>query len=245
VRHPSGFSCHVVFVTPYWLKTDLMTRPAAAIFDMDGVLIDSEPFWQRAQIEVFSRIGVHLTVEDTERTMGRRIRDVVAFWHAERAWRGPTIDAVAESVVHEVIRLVQTEGEPMGGSLQAIDLLQSLGIPLSLATSSDENLIEAVLSKLGLQSAFKVRCSAADEEFCKPHPAVYLTAARRLGVSPERCLVFEDSPAGVTSAKSAGMKVVALPNPAIVDHRELAAADLVIPGLEAFGLHTLQFLFDR
>ncbi|MFV1980904.1 MAG: hexitol phosphatase HxpB, partial [Rhodothermia bacterium] len=186
-----------------------MSELKAVIFDMDGVLVDSEPFWRRAQVRIFGEVGLSLTSDDTDQTMGVRIDEVVQFWFDRRPWRGPDPDTVARDIVDEVIRLVHLEGKRMRGVTATLDLLRSLELRVGLATSSSERLIDAVLSALRLENAFSVRCSAVDEEFGKPHPAVFLTTAARLGVNPRSCLVIEDSVIGVRAGKAAGMTVVA------------------------------------
>jgi sugar-phosphatase len=211
---------------------------------MDGVLIDSEPFWQRAQLQIFSEVGLELTLEDTEKTMGVRIDEVVHFWYSQHPWTGRTVAEVSTAVVDEVIRLVGAEGFTMSGVNETIAVLEKQQIPLGLATSSDERLIEAILTKLELQDAFSVKCSAVHEQYGKPHPAVYLRAAQRLGVEPDDCLVFEDSIAGVRSAKSAGMKVVAIPAPEQFDRNEFQEADIKLRDLGDFTMDLADSLFD-
>lgn len=220
-----------------------MAHLQAAIFDMDGLLIDSEPFWQRAQMKVLGKLGLNLTTEDTEQTMGVRIDEVVRFWYERRPWSGPQPDEVAEMIVDEVIRLVHSEGERMKGVDEALELFRSLGVPIGLATSSSDRLIEAVLSALILEHVFRITTSAAHEEFGKPHPDVYLSAARKLGVEPGGCLVFEDSVYGVQAGKAAGMKVVAVPAPHQYDLPGFDEADLKLRSLAELSEYTIADLF--
>ena len=185
---------------------------SAAIFDMDGLLIDSEPLWQDAEIEIFAELGVPLSRVECTKTKGRRVDDTVAYWHARRPWRGASEKQVAERLVSRVAVLVRERGRPKAGAAHALEFFRRKGLLRALATSSGPPVIDAVLERLGLESEFAVVHSAVEEEFGKPHPAVYLTTASLLGVEPGRCLALEDSIHGVLAAKAAGMKCVAVPD---------------------------------
>ncbi|MFB2983954.1 hexitol phosphatase HxpB [Microseira sp. BLCC-F43] len=205
----------------------------AAIFDMDGVLIDSEPLWCRAEVEVFNNLGVPLTPSMCSQTMGLRTDEVVSYWYAQFPWTGASQSAVAERILSRVGFLVETEGKPMPGAVEAVQLCRSMDLPLALATSSPMSLVSLVLKRLGLQDAFDVLNSAETEEFGKPHPAVYLTTARRLGVHPSKCVAVEDSIRGMMSAKNAGMRCIVIPAAEERENPEFAAADIVLDSLEA------------
>jgi mannitol-1-/sugar-/sorbitol-6-/2-deoxyglucose-6-phosphatase len=211
-----------------------MTRPiGAVVFDMDGVLIDSEPIWRAVEREVFGRLGIEVTEEDLMRTMGVRVHDVVEGWHRRQPWEGPSPAELAEAIVDRVADTIEQDGRLNEGAVDAIDYLRGLGLPLALASSSPMRLIRAVLSMGGLEERFDVVLSAEEEERGKPDPAVYLTAARRLGVVPERCLAIEDSLAGIRAAKAAGMVCITVPEHPPEEARE-AGADLVLDSLKEF-----------
>jgi mannitol-1-/sugar-/sorbitol-6-/2-deoxyglucose-6-phosphatase len=182
----------------------------AVVFDMDGVLIDSEPMWRAVEREVFASVGIELTDEDLYPTMGVRIADVVDRWHGRHPWSEPSREAVAEAIVAGVVRTIREHGTLLDGAKGAVDRVRALGLRVALASSSPMPLIQAVLSLDGLTERFEAVVSGEDEELGKPHPAVYLSAARRLEVDPERCLAVEDSINGVRAAKSAGMACVAV-----------------------------------
>ena len=120
-------------------------------------------------------------------------------------------------------------GEPMPGVLEAIALFERSGLRLAIASSSPERLIDAVCARLKLD--IDIRCSALDEPRGKPAPDVYLAAARRLRLTPARCLAVEDSPAGVLAAKDAGMTCVAVPDPLLTGDPRYHRANLVLPSL--------------
>jgi mannitol-1-/sugar-/sorbitol-6-/2-deoxyglucose-6-phosphatase len=205
----------------------------AAIFDMDGVLIDSEPLWCRAEVEVFNNLGVPLKESMCSQTMGLRTSEVVSYWYAQFPWTGANQSAVAERILSRVGELVATEGKPMPGAVEAVQLCRRMHLPLALATSSPIHLVYLVLKRLGLQDAFDVLTSAETEEFGKPHPAVYLTTARRLGVHPSKCVAVEDSLRGMMSAKMAGMRCIVVPAAEERENPQFAAADIMLDSLEA------------
>ncbi len=206
----------------------------AAIFDMDGVLIDSEPLWQRAEVAVFGALGVPLTPERCVETRGLRIAEVVGHWYERYPWRGASVDHVAARLLSVVSDLIRDHGRPLAGALAAVELAYERCGPLAVASSSPQRLIESVVNALDIRDRFAVLHSAESEPRGKPDPGVYLTTARKLGVGPAACVAFEDSIAGVLAAKAAGMTCVALPERALRGDPRLSAADLLIATLEEF-----------
>lgn len=205
-------------------------RPDAVIFDMDGVLVDSEPLWHVAEIAAFGAVGVHLTETDCLETTGLRVDAVADHWFARRPWTGPSPRAVAADVVARMEHLLRTEGVAKPGAVEAVRFLGAQ-VRLGLASSSPDVLIGAVLDRLGIRDAFEVLRSAEHEPFGKPHPGVYLTTAAAMGVDPRRSLAIEDSGNGMRSAAAAGMRVVAVPDQAVAADA-LALAEVVLPSLE-------------
>ena len=204
----------------------------AVVFDMDGVLVDSEPIWREVEGKIFASVGIEVTDEDLFETMGVRVADVVARWHRRSPWDEPSREEVARSIVDGVAEAIQREGAFKKESIRAIDYVDGLGLRLALASSSPMRLIRSVLSIGGLADRFEVVLSAEDEERGKPDPAVYLSAARELGVLPEHCLAVEDSINGVRSAKDAGMVCVAVPVSGVTDGFE--GTDLVLGSIVEF-----------
>jgi sugar-phosphatase len=202
------------------------------IFDMDGLLIDTEPIWRRSETEVFDRLGLQLTEEQLLETMGVRVAEVVRLWYARHPWRGPSCDEVTRQIEDAVIEQVLSEGEAKPGVYGALELGSAAGLPIAIASSSSEELILAVVQRLGIGHHIDLICSAVAEPEGKPHPAVYLTAARGLNVPPESCLALEDSPNGVLSAKAAGMFCVAVPDPLLSADPRMQQADLRLESLE-------------
>ena len=188
-----------------------MNKFRAFVFDMDGLLIDSEPLWRRAEISVLNDLGVGLTDEMCRQTMGLRLDEMVEYWYDRFPWQSTSCEEVATRILHEVTQLVKTRGEALPGAETLVRNLKEQHCKLAVASSSPHSLINCVLAKLDLSDCFSVLCSAEKQEFGKPHPGVYLAAAKELAVDPGECLAFEDSLNGVNSAKGAGMSVVVVP----------------------------------
>ena len=197
---------------------------------MDGVLIDSEPLWQRAEIEIFPEVGIDLTPELCRRTMGLRIDEVVAHWYEIQPWASPSKEEVARRIVGRVGELIGHEGRLLPGVNEALGFLGSRA-RLGLASSSYYELIDAVLDGFSLRTHFAVVYSAEDEPYGKPHPGIYLTTAEKLGSDPTRSLAIEDSPNGVLAAKAARMKCIAVPEDGAERDARLRLADVTIDSL--------------
>jgi beta-phosphoglucomutase-like phosphatase (HAD superfamily) len=204
---------------------------AASIFDMDGLLIDSEVLWHEAEIEIFGGLGVPLDPRGCRSTKGMFVDEVAAHWHGHYPWDGPPPDQVAVQIVDRVIELIYAKGVLKPGAFHAIDLCARRGWGLAVASSSQYRLIDAALDHFGLLDRFDLIHSAEDEEYGKPHPAVFVTAARKLRVVPRQCLVWEDAPAGVLAAKAASMACIAVPEEGEGDHPSFGLADLVVRSL--------------
>jgi len=183
----------------------------AVIFDMDGLIIDSEPLWRKSEMEVFKSIGYHFTEDMCIQTMGMRIDEVVQYWHNIFEWREPSIDEVVDKIQKKLIENVKLHGKALDGVDYSIKMLKDNGYQIALASSSSLKIIDVVLNKLSLHNSFDVVHSAQDEEFGKPHPAVFLTTANRLNIVPENCIVLEDSKAGMLAGLNANMKVIVIP----------------------------------
>jgi sugar-phosphatase len=204
----------------------------AIIFDLDGLLIDSEPLWVRAEIEVFAAEGLVITAEQCPQTKGLRTDDVI------RHWFGSHIVEIELKLIERVATLIATEGVALAGIDHVMALARTLRCPLALASSSPMRVIEAALGRLQLK--FDVVQSAEKEPYGKPHPGVFLKTAERLGVDPVSCVVLEDSLNGVIAAKAARMRCIAVPPAEHLDDRRFAIADVILPSLAAITLEHLK-----
>ena len=138
---------------------------------MDGLLIDTEPVWRRVEVEVFGRVGVHLTEEQCLETMGVPVPDVVRLWYNRHPWEGPTLDDVTRQIAGGVVEYVRTHGEPMPGVLAAVRTVKGAGLSAAIASSSSEELIRAVMCRLGIDDCIDAIASADNELAGKPELA--------------------------------------------------------------------------
>ena len=207
---------------------------------MDGLLIDSEPLWQEAEISVFRSVGVPLTRELCRETVGVRLDQVVRHWYDRFPWHGESMKAVEARVLEEVSRLVVDRGQPMPGVRETIEMLVAANYTLAVASSSPMQLIRTALEAFGLIESFSVLHSAEVEVEGKPHPAVYFSTMSLLGVDPNNCIAFEDSVPGVLAAKGAGAWVIAVPDPADISNPAFADADVVLSSLTNFSMNDVR-----
>lgn len=197
----------------------------AVIFDMDGVLIDSEPLWKIAMEDVFKSVGCNLTRKDFQKTVGLRIDEVISYWYHHSPWEVVSKDEVERNIVLRMIELITENGSPLTGVIEMLTFLKANGLKIGLATSSYSVLINTVLDVLDIRHFFDYTHSAENEDYGKPHPAVYLTVSTFLKVQPTKCLVIEDSLNGIISGKAARMKVVCIPEKTHSPEPKLALAD--------------------
>jgi len=209
---------------------------------MDGLLVDSEILWHKAEVEIFGQLGVPLS--DARLTKGMFVSEVVDFWYSRYPWEKPSTDEVVDQLLARVGDLIESEGRLLPGALRALDLAGARG-PLALASSTPMALILRCLDHFGLTERFASIHSADVEPFGKPHPGVFLSAAAALGKAPGQCLVFEDSAAGVLAAKAAVMTVVAVPTGDDAHRPEFALADLVLASLVDLDPAWLDDVFAR
>ncbi|MEI6533251.1 MAG: hexitol phosphatase HxpB [Candidatus Roizmanbacteria bacterium] len=210
----------------------------AVIFDMDGLLIDSEPLWHLAEIQSFGEVGIHLSPEMCLETTGLRIDETIKHW--QNKFPACSIDrGIIEQKIHvNVIKQIESNGVAKPGTNHILSFFHYMKIPCAIASSSHLKLIEVVIKRLEIQSYMQIVHSAEHETYGKPHPAVYISTARKLHIPPENCLAFEDSINGILSAKSAKMKCVAIPELNNHTDKRLGIADRVLSSLEDFNMTT-------
>lgn len=211
---------------------------------MDGLLIDTEPVWRRSHVEVNAKHGYTITEDDVRQMAGRRTDEVVRHWVEMHDWQDADEATLIRETIDKVIAHVKTDGQALAGVYDLLKILKAHHLPIAIASSSPTDLIAAVIARLELQPYITMAHSGANEKFGKPHPAVFLTTAKELGIPPEECLVFEDSVSGVQAAKAAGMKCIAVPEPINRKRPEYDAADLVVDSLEQVDWQTVQLLYN-
>lgn len=187
-------------------------RPDAIIFDMDGLLVDSEPVWHRAETVLIEARGYPYTPELRAQIIGLRLDAIVEVYRGALSFNETTAELVDELVGH-MLRFIPQMVRPQPGARELLHWVQAQGLPRAIASSSPAAIIDAVVESQGWAGIFPLRCTADDVPAGKPAPDVYLAAAQRLGVDPARCLALEDSTTGARAAVAAGMVCAAVPDP--------------------------------
>ncbi|MCH7410098.1 HAD-IA family hydrolase [Belliella sp. DSM 111904] len=189
-----------------------MNTIKAVIFDMDGVLIDSENFWSIAEHEIFTSLGVQINSNETKITKSMTTSEVSRFWYDKFPWKGKSLAEVEEMVISRVIDQITNQDCQIPGIDVFIKLLKSNNFKIALATNSPKKIIDPVINKLAVSECFDITLSADQVVSGKPDPAIYLKAAHLLQIHPTECLVVEDSTSGIQAAKNAGMVVAGFTN---------------------------------
>jgi HAD superfamily hydrolase (TIGR01509 family) len=190
----------------------MMEPVTAVLFDMDGLLIDSEPLWLEAETAVMARLGagVGWTEKDQAALLGGSLERTIRYLLA-KATRPQPPELVAEWLMSDITDRVRRDGIPVRpGARELMAEAAAAGLPRALVTSSERGFMEAVLASTGMR--FDVLVCAQDVTVTKPDPEPYLLAAKRVGVHPGDCFALEDSPNGVASAEAAGCRVFAVPS---------------------------------
>lgn len=198
---------------------------AAVVFDLDGVLVESEHLWEENWIAYAARHGAEWTAEDTATVQGMSAPEWAAYL-ADRSGTSETVQQVEDAVVDGMIASIENGEAPLLPGADAMVRGVGAQAPVGLASSAARRVIDAVLTTHGLTDEFAATVSSAEVPKGKPSPDVYTEAAARLGVPGNRCLGVEDSSNGIRAAVAAGLTVVALPNPTYPpkhDALELAA----------------------
>jgi sugar-phosphatase len=212
------------------------------IFDMDGLLVDTEPLWVIAMQDVLQTVGVTITPELAAQTTGLRTKEVVNYWYSYFQWKGKSRELICKEIIEAVTQQVLTNGKPMEGVQYILDLFAGQNVKMGLASSSPPGFIHLVLDYFGLKPYFQAIASAGEELYGKPHPAVYLSCAQQLASNPLQCLAFEDSINGMIAAKAARMKVVAVPEVHNQQNPKYVLADLKLRKLSDFTTMHLEHL---
>lgn len=202
-----------------------------AIFDMDGLLIDSEPLWFEAALESLSTFNIQLCENEYIQTTGLRTQEFLQHWFTVYNIDPIHIPETAVDITEKVIGKITDKGNPMQGAIEAVAMAANAGLKLGLASSSPLKLIDAVLIKIGLDQAFETRLSAEHMDFGKPHPQVFIDCARALRSQPIECICLEDSFNGLIAAKAARMKCIVVPHPDQFEELRWSIADRKIISL--------------
>lgn len=212
------------------------------IFDMDGLLIDSEPLWACAAEELFAGYGIKLTDEQYAKTTGMRTKEFLHYWFNHFGINESTLLQAEETIVKRVVELVKQKGKPMPGVAYIFDFFKTRGFKAGLATSSGMALVDVVVDMLNIQQYLSAVSSAEGLSNGKPHPEVYLNCAKTLASEPRQCICFEDSLNGMIAAKAAGMKCVVIPATITRSKTIWDVADMKLNSLPDFNEPALKAL---
>lgn len=206
--------------------------PRAIIFDMDGLLVDSEPVWKIAEDDLIVAHGAQPTVTVRERIIGMRLDEMFVVFREAYNLK-PSIPELVDDLVERMCALIPIHVTVRPGAVELLDFVAEKNIPIALASSSPIAVIDATMDAMGWHDIFTLRVSGDEVDRGKPAPDVYLETARRMGVDPSVCLALEDSPNGSRAAVAAGMMCYAVPD---VSHSQPSAFEAITPHVYA-SLH--------
>lgn len=204
------------------------------IFDMDGVLVDSEPLWRRAKVNAVAKFGGTITEQLAYQSTGLRIDEIANYWIRYCGLDESCSVDLQNAILDEVIEQINSKGELLPGVLDSLQWLSTTDLKIGLASSSPLRLIEAVLKAFDIEKFFDIYVSAEHLTHGKPHPQVYLDAAEKLATEPHHCLAIEDSFNGLIAAKAARMTAVCVPEPGQENNPRFGIADIKLASLEEF-----------
>ena len=208
-----------------------------AIFDMDGLLIDSEPIWYEAAQECLTKLGITIGEQQYVETTGLRTKEFLQHWFGVFDIDHAHIPSSEKEITDLVISKVMDAGTLMEGVLEVMDLVKQSSLKVGLASSSPLALINAVLDKTNMHPYFSAICSAEFLPFGKPNPQVFINCALELGSAPAACICFEDSFNGMIAAKAARMKCIVVPHPDQYQQERWNIADLRLNSLRSLTAH--------
>jgi HAD superfamily hydrolase (TIGR01509 family) len=221
------------------LEGDPMSLPAAVFFDMDGLLIDSEPTWFQAEVDLLSQLGFELGPEHYPQVLGKPI-EVSTAYLLELCGQPISAAAFEDGIELAMMERLRDGVPMMPGAKQLLVELEAAGMPIALVSASSRRIVDACLPAIG-PDHFRFTVSGDDVARGKPNPDPYLAAAARMGVDPAECVVLEDSPTGAAAGEAAGCRVIAVPHAAPVPERERVT---VVRSLETVNLAVIRGLFD-
>lgn len=221
-------------------KQEIMIN--TVLYDMDGLLLDTEPLWGESMLRVANKHNIPITRERFKETTGLRIYEVTDYWAIKYPWTGSTSDEVADEILDDIIASSKEVGRVLPGVIHSMELLKKHKFKIGLASSSPARMIEALVEHFGIKDYFDCITSADVVALGKPHPGVFLHCAEAMGSTPLQCVVFEDSVNGMIAGKAARMKVIVVPDEVHFDDPRFSLADAKLRSLEDFDLKMLKHL---
>lgn len=214
-------------------------RIDTVIFDMDGLLLDTEPLWSECMLRVANRNNIIITPAQFKETTGLRIYEVTDHWAIHYPWNGKSAKLVADEILDEIIAASKQHATVLPGVESTLQLLRANNYKIGLASSSPKRMIDELIEHFELLHYFDVVTSADVVELGKPHPAVFLHCANTLGSHPGKCLVLEDSVNGMIAGKAARMKVIVVPDDHHFDDTRFSLADGKLTSMKDFEIDLL------
>jgi sugar-phosphatase len=212
------------------------------LFDMDGLLLDTEPIWGESMLRIAKKHNIPITTARFKETTGLRIYEVTDHWALHYPWQGSTARQVADEILDDIIANARLHGNILNGVEQTLQLLKENNFKIGLASSSPAHMIDALVDHFQIKHYFREITSADAVDLGKPHPAVFIHCAQLLGAKPNECVVLEDSVNGVIAGKAARMKVIAVPDELHFNDPRFSIADAKLSTLEHFDLDILKKL---
>ncbi len=221
-----------------------MNQFKAVIFDMDGVIIDSEPIHYKANKRIYDKLGIKVSETEYQSFIGLSNTNMWTILK-EKHSLNESIEELKELQLKENLTyLIHNQEEPIPGIESFLEVLKKKDLKIALASSSPDEYIKKVLENLNLKDYFEVAISGELFKRGKPYPDIYLHTAKLLGVKPEECVVIEDSQNGVKAAKGAGMITIGFDN-VNSGNQDLSEADMVVASLEKLSIGLLQNLIYK
>ncbi|WP_110954307.1 HAD family hydrolase [Anaerosinus massiliensis] len=210
----------------------------AFIFDMDGVIIDSEPINTGLAIKTVAHFGKSITSNEMEKYAGSTMKVIFSSIKENKQINAPLEEIITYMQASMLRNLIETEIEPIKGIRQLLSNLKTNNIPTAIASSSPKHIIEAVVDKFKLADYFAHLVSGNEVKHSKPDPEIYLVTAEKLGVLPNECVVLEDSTNGVNAAKNAGMTCIGFRN-LNSGNQDISRADLIVDTIGKIDLNKI------
>lgn len=215
---------------PQTRYTVFMQKFRAVLFDMDGLMFDTEPLFFRAEDEVAKKYGTTFTRDIQVKMMGQKGVHAIETMCKELGINEDPEKVLAERD-EKYVALLTTASEPMPGLVDFLDFLDARGIQRAIATSSPRAWVDILLARAGITERFPHIVTGSDVHIGKPHPEIYIKAAECVATPPHACIVLEDAVNGIRAGKAAGCTVVAIPDPHTA-HQDFSEADYVLQSLE-------------
>jgi HAD superfamily hydrolase (TIGR01509 family) len=215
------------------------------IFDMDGLLIDSEPCWEEAGKITLSEYDLDLSSDEYASTIGLRTKEWIDWWFRKYKVDAAHAPEAERTILENAIRIIDEKGQPLPGVNEVIELFRKHDFKIGIATSSPIALVDVVAKKLGITELIQAVSSAENLVHGKPHPEVYLDCARALDSSPLQCICFEDSVNGMIAAKAARMACIVVPAAIHRNYKQFNLADVQLNSLLEFDENLLANIMRR